>query len=153
MKDGSGFEWADLIQVWIAVAVSLSAFFALLLWRVTRIRTFQTMPNVKAHGLGGNPPRLAFIALEGPTADRWVISRATITQPRDVVFLHLAVEPDDYGGGSWSIGEPVGRVLDYPSSTIVLSSLDKPVSINVRLSLKAFPKIANLQPITIIKND
>lgn len=155
MKDAGGFEFADLIQVWIGFAVSMSAFFGWLLWRVTRLSTYQSMPNVKvivgrghAHAFG-----IVSIHLEGPTADRWAITRITITKPRDVQFLRHYQELNDYGEGVTQFGEPVGRTLDHPPLMVGFSSLEQPLSVTIKLSLKAFPKITSLHPITISKKD
>ncbi len=148
-QGGSGFNIGDLVQVWIAAAVSLSAFFAWLLWKVTRLGTFQSLPNVRVEAQGGSPPRLIRMQLEGPNADRWQIASAAISKPRDVQFLGVTMVLDNYGGGDWSIGEPVGRTMLQPPIDLALSSLESPVLIMVKLSLKAFPRITSLHPITV----
>ena len=155
MNADPGLKAADFVQVWIGVAVSLSAFFGWLLWRVTRLGTFQTMPNVKVVVAKGHSRDIgiANIRLEGPTCDRWTITQVTIRKPKGVQFLRHYQEPDEYGGGTTQFGEPIGRTLNHPQSMIAVTSLKEPVSLVIKMSLKAFPKITSLHPITISNAD
>ena len=153
-EQGAGLKVADLIQVWIGIAISITALFTWLTYRITKGGFFLSLPHVVVTSNDANQPNLVWLSLSGANADQWEITTVFVKSPRSVWLLQLIEEDDGRGGGAWKIGKPIGRSVPYPlGAPIVLSSVEEPVRLRIKLSLKALPSVTSWRTATINKKD
>jgi hypothetical protein len=153
MKSEGGLEWGDLIQVWIGLAVSASAFFAWLTYRITKGGFFLNLPHLVAHIHVREEPRRISATLRGAGNEQWDIVEARVVSPRSVKLISAKCESDRYGGVVWSEETVVGRSMKNPKQYFYVSSIDRPVKLRCKLALKASPSITSFRTATISKND
>lgn len=153
-ESGSGFGLSDWIQVWIGAAVSISAAFAWLTYRFTKSGFFLSLPRVESTSLSADRPNHVWLTLAGPHADEWDIRTVAIRSPRSTHFLESVGKENSYGETVWEAGPAIGRKQNYCFSTpCIFSSLDEPVKLLIKLSLRALPSVTSRRPITISKRD
>jgi hypothetical protein len=153
-NQGEGLKAADLIQIWIGLAASLTALFMWLTYRLQRGGFLLSVPHLAvAESRYSNGVLLRF-ALSGPGADQWKITEIALISPRSIEMFSWTSAYDPQKGEAWiNTGDALGRKIAKSESGVVVPHSDVPIKFRVKLALKAWPSVTSRRTTTINTKD